>query len=37
VLISFFSADEAKTPWWAGRESNPDLQLRKLPCCSVTR
>src|SRR5229473_1197717 len=22
--------------WWAGRESNPDLQLRTLPCCSVT-
>ncbi len=21
---------------WAGRESNPDLQLRTLPCCSVT-
>jgi hypothetical protein len=33
---------EAKLPglqlscWWAGRESNPDLQLRTLPCCSVT-
>ena len=24
------------TQWWAGRESNPDLQLRTLPCCSVT-
>src|SRR5712691_6642169 len=22
--------------WWAGRESNPDLQLRTLPCCSIT-
>src|SRR5439155_22845983 len=22
--------------WWAGRESNPDLSLRTLPCCSVT-
>jgi hypothetical protein len=22
--------------WWAGRESNPDLQLRTLPCWSVT-
>jgi hypothetical protein len=22
--------------WRAGRESNPDLQLRTLPCCSVT-
>lgn len=22
--------------WWAGRESNPDLQLRTLPYCSVT-
>src|SRR5712691_7125432 len=21
--------------WWAGRESNPDLQLRTLPCCSL--
>src|SRR6266446_1260442 len=24
------------TEWGAGRESNPDLQLRTLPCCSVT-
>src|SRR5216684_799279 len=22
--------------WWAGRESNPDLQLRTLPRCSST-
>ena len=22
--------------WWADRESNPDLQLRTLACCSVT-
>ena len=29
--------DRAETKlWWAGRESNPDLQLRTLPCCSVT-
>src|SRR5713101_2566410 len=25
-----------RNTWWAGRESNPDLQLRTLPCCSVT-
>jgi hypothetical protein len=29
--------DRAETKLWkAGRESNPDLQLRTLPCCSVT-
>jgi hypothetical protein len=29
--------DRAETNLWrAGRESNPDLQLRTLPCCSVT-
>src|SRR5437588_9129548 len=26
----------ANRRWWAGRESNPDLQLRTLPCCSIT-
>ena len=35
TLTSF--QESVKTQkWGAGRESNPDLQLRTLPCCSVT-
>src|SRR5580658_1313593 len=29
-------SNNQRSTWWAGRESNPDLQLRTLPCCSVT-
>jgi hypothetical protein len=37
VLVPVYEPDRAKNKlWWAGRESNPDLQLRTLPCCSVT-
>jgi hypothetical protein len=37
VLVGAREPDRAEnTLWWAGRESNPDLQLRTLPCCSVT-
>jgi hypothetical protein len=35
TLTSF--QESVKTQkWGAGRESNPDLQLRTLPCCSIT-
>jgi hypothetical protein len=35
--LGFHSAVQLATALWgAGRESNPDLQLRTLPCCSVT-
>jgi hypothetical protein len=35
TLTSF--QESVKTQkWWAVLESNPDLQLRTLPCCSVT-
>jgi hypothetical protein len=37
VLVGAHEPDRAENKlWWAGRESNPDLQLRTLPCCSVT-
>jgi hypothetical protein len=37
VLVPAHEPDRAGDKlWWAGRESNPDLQLRTLPCCSVT-
>ena len=37
VLVPAQEPDRAENRlWWAGRESNPDLQLRTLPCCSVT-
>lgn len=36
-LVPAHEPDRAENKlWWAGRESNPDLQLRTLPCCSVT-
>ena len=30
------SGSRLRVEWWAGRELNPDLQLRTLPCCSIT-
>jgi hypothetical protein len=36
VLAHLTEASTSTSKWWAGRESNPDLQLRTLPCCSVT-
>jgi hypothetical protein len=34
--VTSFQESVKTQKWMAGRESNPDLQLRTLPCCSIT-
>jgi hypothetical protein len=36
AVFSDFKSDLCAIPLGPGRESSPDLQLRTLPCCSVT-